>query len=82
VVVRAVDGVSFEIEAGDFVAPEGLSGAGKTTLLQLLGALARPSEGVVAFEGRDLATLRGNELAHLRLSAFGFVQPRPGNRRP
>jgi putative ABC transport system ATP-binding protein len=72
-VVRAVDGVSFEIEVGELVALEGLSGSGKTTLLQLLGALDRPSEGVVAFERRDLATLRDNELAHLRLSAFGFV---------
>jgi putative ABC transport system ATP-binding protein len=72
-VVRAVDGVSFEIEAGEFVALEGPSGSGKTTLLQLLGALDRPSEGVVAFGGRDLAMLRDNELAHLRLSAFGFV---------
>jgi putative ABC transport system ATP-binding protein len=72
-VVRAVDGVSLEIEAGEFVALEGPSGSGKTTLLQLLGALDRPSEGVVAFEERDLATLRDVELAGLRLTAFGFV---------
>ena len=72
-IVRAVDGVSLEIEAGELVALEGPSGSGKTTLLQLLGALDRPSEGVVAFEGRDLATLRDNELARLRLGAFGFV---------
>ena len=72
-IVRAVDAVSFEIEAGEFVALEGPSGSGKTTLLQLLGALDRPSEGAVDFEGRDLATLRDNELARLRLGAFGFV---------
>jgi putative ABC transport system ATP-binding protein len=72
-IVRAVDGASLEIEAGEFVALEGPSGSGKTTLLQLLGALDRPSEGVVAFEGRDLATLRDHELAQLRLGAFGFV---------
>jgi len=72
-IVRAVDGVSLEIEAGEFVALEGPSGSGKTTLLQLLGALDRPSEGVVAFEGRDLAALRDHELAALRLGAFGFV---------
>jgi putative ABC transport system ATP-binding protein len=72
-IVRAVDSVSLEIEAGEFVALEGPSGSGKTTLLQLLGALDRPSEGVVAFEGRDLATLRDHELAALRLGAFGFV---------
>jgi len=72
-VVRAVDGVSLKIEAGEFVALEGPSGSGKTTLLQLLGALDRPSEGVVVFEGRDLAILRDHELAELRLGAFGFV---------
>jgi putative ABC transport system ATP-binding protein len=71
--VRAVDNVSLSIAAGEFVALEGPSGSGKTTLLQLLGALDRPSNGNVFFEGRDLATLRDNELAELRLRAFGFV---------
>ena len=72
-VVRAVDAVSLDIEPGEFVALEGPSGSGKTTLLQLLGALDRPSQGSILFEGRDLATLRDNELAALRLNAFGFV---------
>jgi putative ABC transport system ATP-binding protein len=71
--VRAVSGVSLEIGAGEFVALEGPSGSGKTTLLQLLGALDRPSEGQVLFEGRDLGTLGDGELAELRLRAFGFV---------
>ena len=52
---------------------EGPSGSGKTTLLQLLGALDRPSEGQVLFEERDLARLGDNDLAELRLRAFGFV---------
>jgi putative ABC transport system ATP-binding protein len=72
-IVRAVDAVSLTIDAGEFVALEGPSGSGKTTLLQLLGALDRPSDGSVSFEGRDLATLRDVELAQLRLTAFGFV---------
>ena len=73
VTVRALDRVDLRIDAGEFVALEGPSGSGKTTLLQLLGALDRPSEGQVLFEGRDLATLRDNALAELRLRAFGFV---------
>jgi putative ABC transport system ATP-binding protein len=71
--VRAVNEVALSIEPGEFVALEGPSGSGKTTLLQLLGALDRPTEGHVYFEGRDLAALRDGELAALRLREFGFV---------
>jgi len=72
-VVRALDEVDLEIEAGEFVALEGPSGSGKTTLLQILGALDRPSAGSVRFEDRDLVALPDRELAELRLRAFGFV---------
>jgi putative ABC transport system ATP-binding protein len=71
--VTAVNDVTLTIGAGEFVALEGPSGSGKTTLLQLLGALDRPSEGHVFFEGRDLGELKDNDLAELRLRAFGFV---------
>jgi putative ABC transport system ATP-binding protein len=71
--IRAVDGITLEIVAGELVTLEGPSGSGKTTLLQLLGALDRPSEGQVFFDGRDLAVLPDRELAALRLDAFGFV---------
>ena len=71
--IRAVDDVSLTIAAGDFAALEGPSGSGKTTLLQLLGALDRPSNGQVLFEGNDLASLGDHDLAALRLRAFGFV---------
>jgi putative ABC transport system ATP-binding protein len=72
-IVRALDGIDLEIEAGGLVALEGPSGSGKTTLLQLLGALDRPSAGEIMFEGRDLSSLRDRELAELRLRSFGFV---------
>jgi putative ABC transport system ATP-binding protein len=71
--VRALDGVDLEIGAGELVALVGPSGSGKTTLLQLLGALDRPSEGSVEFEGRDLGALGDGDLAELRLRTFGFV---------
>ena len=71
--IHAVDAVDLQLEAGEFVALEGPSGSGKTTLLQLLGALDRPTEGQVFFDGRDLGTLSDNDLAELRLRAFGIV---------
>jgi len=72
-IINAVLDVDLTIEAGEFLAIEGPSGSGKTTLLQLLGALDRPSNGRVAFDGRDLAGLRDADLAELRLRSFGFV---------
>jgi putative ABC transport system ATP-binding protein len=72
-IVRAVDGVDLEIDAGEFVALVGPSGSGKTTLLQLLGALDRATEGTLSFEGRDLGALPDRALAELRLRTFGFV---------
>jgi putative ABC transport system ATP-binding protein len=72
-IVRALDDVDLEIEAGAFVTIEGPSGSGKTTLLQILGALDRPSSGTVQFESRDLVRLPDRELAELRLRSFGFV---------
>jgi len=72
-IIRAVDGVTLQIAAGDFVVLEGPSGSGKTTLLQLLGALDRPSGGQVLFGGQDLGELSDGGLDTLRLDAFGFV---------
>ncbi|GIX48051.1 MAG: ABC transporter ATP-binding protein [Candidatus Tectimicrobiota bacterium] len=72
-VVRAVDEVSLEIEAGEFVAITGASGSGKSTLLHLMAGLETPSRGRVLVAGKDLATLRDAELAALRLHTIGFV---------
>ncbi len=71
--VRAVDSVDLRIEPGEFVVVAGPSGSGKTTLLQLLGALDRPTAGVILFEGRDLAQLRDADLTELRLRTIGFI---------
>jgi len=71
--INALGGIDLTIEQGEIVALVGPSGSGKTTLLQLLGALDRSTSGQVFFEGRDLNTLADNDLADLRLRAFGFV---------
>src|SRR6195256_3330770 len=69
----AREAVARRIAPGEFVVVAGPSGSGKTTLLQLLGALDRPTDGVVQFEGRDLGALGDGELAKLRLNELGFV---------
>jgi putative ABC transport system ATP-binding protein len=71
--VRAIDEIDVEIRSAEFCVVAGPSGSGKSTLLQLLGALDRPSNGEVTFEGRDLARMSEGELAELRLRTIGFV---------
>ena len=71
--VVALDAIDLSIRRGEFLAVLGPSGSGKTTLLQLLGALDRPSEGAVEFEGQPLERLSDAGLADLRLRAMGFV---------
>jgi putative ABC transport system ATP-binding protein len=71
--VRAVDGVSLEIAAGESVAIVGPSGCGKSTLLYLLGGLERPSSGSLRLAGRQLEQTAEGELARLRRHSLGFV---------
>ncbi|MCP2328336.1 putative ABC transport system ATP-binding protein [Hamadaea flava] len=71
--VRALDGASLTIEAGEFVAIVGPSGSGKSTLLHLAGTLDRPSAGRVVIDGHDVARLSDRQLSALRASRIGFV---------
>jgi ABC-type lipoprotein export system ATPase subunit len=71
--VRALDGISFAVQAGDYVAIVGESGSGKTTLMHVLGGLDRPTSGDVVIDGRSLARTSRRELAAIRARAIGFV---------
>lgn len=71
--VHALDGVSFSIERGEYVAVMGTSGSGKTTLLDILGCLSRPTSGSYTLNGRAVDDLDETELARIRNADFGFV---------
>ena len=71
--VRALDGVSLRIEAGEFVAIMGSSGSGKSTLMNILGCLDRPTTGLYMLAGRHVAGMNRNDLAETRNEVLGFV---------
>ena len=71
--VRALRGVSLEVERGEKLVLLGKSGSGKSTLLHLLGGLDRPTSGHIKVEGRELTELSGAELARYRLETVGMV---------
>ena len=71
--VRALDGVSFEIAEGEFVAIMGPSGSGKSTAMNLIGCLDVPTSGAMLIDGGDIAGLSFDGLAALRSRTIGFV---------
>ncbi len=71
--VHALDGVDLNVEKGDFVAIVGTSGSGKSTLLHMLGGLDRPTSGTVTVDGRELSSLKDEELTIFRRRKIGFV---------
>ena len=71
--VRALDGVNLSVEDGEFAAIVGTSGSGKSTLLHMLGGLDRPTSGKVFVGGKDIFSLRDDELTIFRRRKIGFV---------
>ena len=71
--VKALDGVDITVSQGEFVAVVGTSGSGKSTLLNMLGGLDRPTEGKVYVDGKDISTLKDEELTIFRRRKIGFV---------
>ena len=71
--VHALDGVDLAVEKGEFVAVVGTSGSGKSTLLHMLGGLDRPTGGSVTVDGREIFSLKDEELTIFRRRKIGFV---------
>ena len=72
-VSRALNGVSFAMERGEFTAVMGASGSGKSTLLNVIATIDRPSSGSILLEGRNIAEMREQALAAFRRDRLGFI---------
>lgn len=71
--IKAVDGISFPIEKGEFVVIVGPSGAGKTTVLNMLGGMDKPSSGSIVVDGTDISKFKNKALTQYRRDDVGFV---------
>lgn len=71
--VRALDGVSLEIDYGEFVAIAGQSGSGKSTMMNVLGCLDVPTYGDYFLAGKDVSFMTDRELSHIRNKQIGFI---------
>ncbi|WP_250675687.1 ABC transporter ATP-binding protein [Paraclostridium ghonii] len=71
--VKALDGINFEVNEGEFVSIVGTSGSGKSTLLHMIGGLDRPSEGKVIIDNNEIFKLNDDELTIFRRRGIGFV---------
>ncbi|MCL2109082.1 MAG: ABC transporter ATP-binding protein [Oscillospiraceae bacterium] len=71
--VKAVDGIDFAVEQGEFVSIVGSSGSGKSTLLHLLGGLDRPTSGCVEIGGKEIYSMKDDELTIFRRRNIGFI---------
>src|SRR5438128_8260198 len=72
-IIHAVDGVTLDIDKGEFVAVVGRSGSGKTTMLDLLGLLLKPTAGSLFIDDVDTARLNDRDRAHMRAPRVGLV---------
>lgn len=73
IAVRALDDVTFNVEAGEFVAVMGPSGSGKSTLMNLLGCLDSPTDGEYILNGTNVSNLKDKRLAQIRNKKLGFI---------